>query len=610
MTPEQVQQKIFPESEKEKLRRPSPPPPQPKNRNRNFQKRLLLMGIVPNSVVSFENERNQLAEEKKRKDYEREMKEKEEIFRLKQEEIRKELNSRKGVKATEQDFKYFGSIEESMETINEPNSVQEIIQIPNPEPVLKILSEPPQPRKLISKNNLSSKQIIPVIVPVQVPVSEPSVTFVELEPQTFTLPSEPVEVTTEPEPTNELPHDIVPEISIVSDIKTERVLYSKPPPPRPVEQPRRPPSPPPAAPPSLPKLLKPRGLLSKPPLQSDTRIQVSKIKEEIVEYVKEVPKLEKNHGHVPNFNIPAILALLPPEVEANLSWGLFKRAANSAEESKAEKKMIRKHNMFANSDETLDLENDSEVDFNLNQIAKKNWFPGLNGKPVTLENIVKALLYLYHTFERDFQDPLQMLVIPQIDCTLDENPEVRAQVCASLIGYGFYHLELIHALILRLNDKVDFVRNTAMKCLATYGINSKDSLRIAMIQLHMIIPKSNVGIRKSYLDTLLYQLQEKLEKMNIYDDRVQKWLERVDPKCQNRIERPFSSTQTLVFPMKKITRIKEKNKKINQYSCLFQKDSKLEPKRVVTLQMMRLEDARKDLILSKIEEQKHDDPHS
>ncbi|KAJ3290608.1 WD repeat-containing protein 87 [Borealophlyctis nickersoniae] len=191
----------------------------------------------------------------------------------------------------------------------------------------------------------------------------------------------------------------------------------------------------------------------------------------------------------------ALMPDLPAEDEqAKISWGLFQQA-------------------FAQRDEigrpfvATQMEREDQLQSELAGVMRNFWFPGLGGMEVTLQNIVKvllrllktgywsekceaskSLLYLYRTFQRDFRDPLECLVLPQIESLTDENWQVRAAACNNLVGYGLYDMEIVYGLVCRLVDPNDEVRAAAMKGLAVCGITSKTSLRGILMQLRMIPP--------------------------------------------------------------------------------------------------------------------------
>jgi hypothetical protein len=120
---------------------------------------------------------------------------------------------------------------------------------------------------------------------------------------------------------------------------------------------------------------------------------------------------------------------------------------------------------------------------------------------------VKALLYLYRTFQSDFRNPFNTFILPQLMNMTNCHWKVRAQICACILGYGIYSPEVILALILRLVDKNEIVRNVALKTLAHFGITTKQSLTNAMIMVGLL-PKKKESMG-DYLDVLLAELHKK-----------------------------------------------------------------------------------------------------
>ncbi|KAJ3049381.1 hypothetical protein HK097_009618, partial [Rhizophlyctis rosea] len=70
----------------------------------------------------------------------------------------------------------------------------------------------------------------------------------------------------------------------------------------------------------------------------------------------------------------------------------------------------------------------------------------------------KSLLYLYRTFDRDFRNPLEDIVLPQVEMCEDENWQVREATVRNLVGYGVWSLEVVGALVRRLADGREEVR--------------------------------------------------------------------------------------------------------------------------------------------------------
>ncbi|KAJ3120366.1 hypothetical protein HK098_004661 [Nowakowskiella sp. JEL0407] len=563
LTGEQVQEKLL--KEVQKPVRPVPPPPLPRsqakkvNIGQNIQKRMMAMGIVPNSVAGFQEIRQKREEEKKKFEIQERIKSEQkklEAFKERQEEVRVLIKSRRGNVETpvpqQQPPSTLPNIELSLsiENIAEPPIVKETKPLQNPVPV------EPQGRasatQTVKVQQISSNSEVvenaSTILPKHASASitslkDASTVAKETQPATTEEQnlhdfSENVPETDSAKESNdteeiaELVAPITPQAP-QSPIKSPPKLAAKPTTaPKPVERVKY-------SPKTLPQLRK--ALDIKPPIPKVNHRRASTIatvsnpprtktpipqKESIVqELINAVNKLapiktdsEDSVSDLPSFQTNSTIKNSNFAQESALSWALFKKAIT--ENSKIDKNpsnlyILGKRSRWTKNIDDIEEECASPA---LEKISKKFWFPGLGGKPVTLTNVIavlmnlmktglwqekieasKALLYLYHTFERDFRNPLELLVIPQIEFTHDENPNVRAQVCANLVGYGFYHLDLIHALILRLSDKDENVRNTAKKCLAVYGINSREALREAMIQLRMFVPKTP-RTKQSYLD--------------------------------------------------------------------------------------------------------------
>ncbi|KAJ3414229.1 hypothetical protein HDV05_006846 [Chytridiales sp. JEL 0842] len=246
--------------------------------------------------------------------------------------------------------------------------------------------------------------------------------------------------------------------------------------------------------------------------------------------------------------------------EAIQAWNLFGEAFKQASNEDLAEETTPTMPKIKNSSEDVRPE--------FSKIINNFWFPGLNGKPVNLMNIVevllklmrhglwnekceasKALLYLYRTFERDFGDPFEKLIIPQLELTSDESWQFRAQCCTNLAGYGIYHPDIVYALICRLSDKVDIVRRAARKSLTHMGIDSKNSLKAAMIQLKMI-PADTFKTSSSWLDYLLGRIQSQTQtEIGQRKELVETWRRKVDPSIQGQqFVRPASCLVTLVRP--------------------------------------------------------------
>ncbi|KAJ3232785.1 WD repeat-containing protein 87 [Chytriomyces hyalinus] len=182
----------------------------------------------------------------------------------------------------------------------------------------------------------------------------------------------------------------------------------------------------------------------------------------------------------------------------------------------------------------------------LEEVTTKDWFPGLGGKEVNLPNIFavitkvmhhgywrekceasKAMLYLYHTFEKDLPNAFQDVILPQLDLLNDERWEVRGQLATNLAAYRINHPEIMLALISRLNDKSEAVRRAVKNALATFGVSSKESLRNAMIELHMI-PATKRTHGSDGLEAFLLRIQQiQSRRFNSRFDAIEKWRKEV-----------------------------------------------------------------------------------
>ncbi|KAI9145151.1 hypothetical protein BKA69DRAFT_1035792 [Paraphysoderma sedebokerense] len=144
----------------------------------------------------------------------------------------------------------------------------------------------------------------------------------------------------------------------------------------------------------------------------------------------------------------------------------------------------------------------------LTDILNMEWFPGMGDRHVTLRNVVQVLLecckeatsqwttkveasnillHLFQTYPEDLTDPFPRLIEPQLTLTSDKSWQVRAQICENLSRYGLHHLEILFALICRLSDDNEIVRSRAMDSLEFFGVNSRSSLKEAMLLLGMIV---------------------------------------------------------------------------------------------------------------------------
>ncbi|KAJ3297614.1 hypothetical protein HDU79_002788 [Rhizoclosmatium sp. JEL0117] len=205
----------------------------------------------------------------------------------------------------------------------------------------------------------------------------------------------------------------------------------------------------------------------------------------------------------------------------------------------------------------------------LKNIIGNHWFPGLDpGMEANLQNILKvlfktmksglwrekseackAVLYLYQTFEKDFQDPLNVILVPQLEFFNDNDWQFRATLCAVLPVYKQSHPDLTYHLISCLKDKSDVVRRTAKKSLTEMGINSKESLRQAMVQLQIIPDVAQKQKELSFLDEELARLSKNQSDYDaINAARIVEWQKLVPLKKipGSLKDRPDSYNATLV----------------------------------------------------------------
>ncbi|KAJ3100249.1 WD repeat-containing protein 87 [Phlyctochytrium planicorne] len=289
--------------------------------------------------------------------------------------------------------------------------------------------------------------------------------------------------------------------------------------------------------------------------------RVEKIPPELLESVDSVT--ESNDEDLPLPNLEAAFTpedVMEKKLEAKHAWGLFEKAVTIDTDGSATLALSVPVVQIKQSYDDMAAE--------LNNVINNFWFPGLGGKAVNLKNIIevlfklmknglwsekceasKAVLYLYHTFERDFLDPMTTLIYPQLEFTNDEAWQFRAQMCLNLVGYKIHHLDIIQSLICRLNDKVEAVRKIAKKSLAQFGIDSKHALKSVMVELHMLPPEASME-HSDWLDVLLERMHQQLRDRIIEtNDIILKWRSILHPSTYGKeVERPASCWATLVRP--------------------------------------------------------------
>ncbi|KAI8823377.1 uncharacterized protein EV422DRAFT_565327 [Fimicolochytrium jonesii] len=196
-----------------------------------------------------------------------------------------------------------------------------------------------------------------------------------------------------------------------------------------------------------------------------------------------------------------------------------------------------------------EFKREEDIPQELRKMMGMFWFPHLQGQKPTLQNIVqsllhllrtglwlekveaaKALLLLFRTFRSDFIDPLSTLVRPQLEFMDDPSWQVRAQLCCNVGQYGVAGdgmEEVIAALMGRLGDRVEYVRQVALRSLATFGINNKMDLHAAMVRCGLlpatVPPADDIMLNMM----LLIQLQKRNDTYQDITQGVVAWLSSV-----------------------------------------------------------------------------------
>ncbi|KAI8621898.1 hypothetical protein BC830DRAFT_1214475 [Chytriomyces sp. MP71] len=203
-----------------------------------------------------------------------------------------------------------------------------------------------------------------------------------------------------------------------------------------------------------------------------------------------------------------------------------------------------------------------------NNVMNAFWFPGLNGKEVNLKNIVevlftimrkgywkekveasKSLLYLFQTFQSDFINPIEFVILPMLELFNDSDWQFRVTLCTVITSFNVSHSEIVYILISKLADQHDQVRKAAKAALAKLGIDSRDSLKKAMISLQLI-PNSEATDATTFLDDQINQIKRvEGEQVAITNEEVESWRARIPPKKipGSLSGRPSSYNATLVF---------------------------------------------------------------
>ncbi|KAI8810461.1 hypothetical protein BJ742DRAFT_800389 [Cladochytrium replicatum] len=172
------------------------------------------------------------------------------------------------------------------------------------------------------------------------------------------------------------------------------------------------------------------------------------------------------------------------------------------------------------------------------------WFPGLKGKPMNLTNIIcvlfdvmrsglwsekceaaKALLFLFSAYKTDFRDPVNLILIPQLEWISDDNWQVRAQLCSNMAGYNVRDSQILSALIGSLRDENSTVRLMALGSLRHFGINCRESLRQTMIEVGLVKNIGSKNLPSRLLDLLLEHHQREVNEQRMESiEAVRSWL--------------------------------------------------------------------------------------
>nr|KAJ3421636.1 WD repeat-containing protein 87 [Polyrhizophydium stewartii] len=252
------------------------------------------------------------------------------------------------------------------------------------------------------------------------------------------------------------------------------------------------------------------------------------------------------------------------DIASKLAWDLFKTAVVKSEDQDAHQQV-------------------------LDQFGHTEWFEGIGDRIANLSSIIdslfgtlrnsswqgkvqaaKGLMYMYHTFKEDIQDPVRDIVNPQLERLDDPNWQVRTQIINNLASYEIYSDDIVFAMILALADPNPRVVEAAINTLGVFGISSRYALRNAMIRFQMINPsREELRWRHDPLDVSVdsymarrWMLGMRLTRSNQdvaarmrkadeaarsrHDDDVLAWLRKVDPRVYGQpVARPDSSVVTL-----------------------------------------------------------------
>ncbi|KAL2915603.1 hypothetical protein HK105_204788 [Polyrhizophydium stewartii] len=230
------------------------------------------------------------------------------------------------------------------------------------------------------------------------------------------------------------------------------------------------------------------------------------------------------------------------DIASKLAWDLFKTAVVKSEDQDAHQQV-------------------------LDQFGHTEWFEGIGDRIANLSSIIdslfgtlrnsswqgkvqaaKGLMYMYHTFKEDIQDPVRDIVNPQLERLDDPNWQVRTQIINNLASYEIYSDDIVFAMILALADPNPRVVEAAINTLGVFGISSRYALRNAMIRFQMINPsREELRWRHDPLDDVAARMRKADEAARSrHDDDVLAWLRKVDPRVYGQpVARPDSSVVTL-----------------------------------------------------------------
>ncbi len=113
---------------------------------------------------------------------------------------------------------------------------------------------------------------------------------------------------------------------------------------------------------------------------------------------------------------------------------------------------------------------------------------------------IDTCVAMFKTFESDIPDPINTLVIPQLGVLEDEDSVVRSRMVEAVELYGQTNRQILVALLRKLSDPDFDVRLKTLKALQIFNIDSKASLRQAMIEHHLIRTPSPLPPIKPWLD--------------------------------------------------------------------------------------------------------------